>query len=239
MLPPTSSVSAEEPADGDAAAFEVEFMAMMIDHHNMANEMAAICQEEAENADLNARCDQIITDQTNEIEDMQSWLDAWYDETHEPEMTAEDEDMLAELEALSGGAFEVQFMQMMVEHHTMAIERATECEAEAQHEDLLDLCANIIATQSTEITQLEQWLCDRYDEGCPATPTAVATQQPAAVATATAPSGVVAPVRAPDTGMGGGGEDGPSAALLVILAGAGAALGGGMLVLSRAAARRG
>lgn len=208
---------AEEPAQEPAASFEVEFMTMMIDHHNMANEMAAICQEKAVNADLKAMCDEVIAAQSQEIEDMQSWLDAWYDETHEPMMMPEDEAMLAELEALTGGPFEVRFMQMMTEHHMTAMTRAEECQTEAEHQDLLDMCANIIETQQAEIDQMATWLCDRYGE-CGTTPTVVATQQPAANATPTAPSGVVAPVAAPNTGSGPGGGDGGSFAMLTFAA---------------------
>jgi uncharacterized protein (DUF305 family) len=59
--------------------------------------------------------------------------------------------------------FEMHFMVMMIMHHNMAIEVSQMCLDMAYHPELINLCENIIVTQSAEIEQMEIWLCERYD----------------------------------------------------------------------------
>lgn len=54
-------------------------------------------------------------------------------------------------------------MEMMIEHHSTAIKEGRQCVRKAYHEELIDLCENIMATQSMEIMLMEMWLCDWYD----------------------------------------------------------------------------
>lgn len=185
-----SIVRADGPASEPAAAsFETEFLTSMIDHHRMANEMAMVCQGKDERADLEQLCGEIIAAQSQEIEEMQSWLQDWYGETHEPTMMAADTAMLDMLNALSGDEFEAEFMTMMIEHHSTAIERAEECLESAEHEELVALCENIIASQRAEIQQMQSWL----QEG--------RTASPSPMATATVRPGTATPF-APTTGTG-------------------------------------
>ena len=110
-----------------------------------------------------ALCEDIITAQTAEIEDMQTWLEDWYDMTYEPQMTKKMERQLAFLESLTGEAFEIAFLEMMIEHHMMAIKEGGKCVKKAYHEELIEMCQDIVATQSEEVMMMEMWLCDWYD----------------------------------------------------------------------------
>lgn len=56
----------------------------MIDHHQMALDMAADCLERAETESVLALCQDIIDAQTAEIEMMQGWLLDWYNNQYEP-----------------------------------------------------------------------------------------------------------------------------------------------------------
>lgn len=58
--------------------------------------------------------------------------------------------------------FEAKFMQGMIDHHAMAVEMGEICLEEAMHEDLRNLCEQIIATQSRDIETMQSWLADRY-----------------------------------------------------------------------------
>ena len=154
-------------ADGPApnrrtARFEIDFMKTMIDHHNMAVEMAELCLDRAIHDELESMCEEVIAAQTAEIDDMQSWLDDWYGISYEPRMSETDRRQLRALAKLRRKKFEIEFMQMMIEHHSVAIEEAEECVDRAFHEELDELCHNIIETQSAEIDLLEGWLCDWY-----------------------------------------------------------------------------
>lgn len=59
---------------------EVRFMTDMIDHHQMAVTMSEKLLKEAEHEELKELCENIITSQRGEIEQMQSWLKDWYGE---------------------------------------------------------------------------------------------------------------------------------------------------------------
>jgi uncharacterized protein (DUF305 family) len=66
------------------------------------------------------------------------------------------------LASLAGAEFEIEFMRSMIRHHEKAITEAESCLDHASHDELLGLCANIVATQSAEIEQMESWLCHWY-----------------------------------------------------------------------------
>lgn len=160
------AASADAPAARPAAAqFEVEFLEMMIDHHQMALHMSDLCLERAVSEDLVALCGRIAGSQAAEIEQMQGWLLDWYGITHEPMMDDPvHHEQMMELEMLSGEEFEIAFLQMMSEHHSMAVEDGTECLRRAEHRELLGLCGEIVVTQLQEIAQMESWLCRWYGD---------------------------------------------------------------------------
>lgn len=131
----------------------------MIDHHAMAVMMAEMCVEKAIHEDLRSMCEEIIATQSQEIALMQGWLQNWYGVSHEPEMKM---DGMHRLMKLDGEEFEIAFMEMMIRHHLGAIREGEKCLDNAFHQELLNLCANIIVTQSAEIEQMETWLCQWY-----------------------------------------------------------------------------
>ena len=134
----------------------------MIDHHHMAAMMADLCPGRATHTELMQLCESIRMSQMEEIELMQSWLRTWYGINYEPEMKPSDERMMQNMAAMSGEEFEVEFMEMMIEHHSKATKEAQKCERRASHSELHQLCENIINTQSLEISQMQQWLCTWY-----------------------------------------------------------------------------
>lgn len=58
--------------------------------------------------------------------------------------------------------YEIRFLQDMIDHHAMAVETAELCVARAVHEELRQLCEQIIAAQSAEIEQMQRWLEQWY-----------------------------------------------------------------------------
>ena len=156
-------VAADEPAPRRSIAnYEIKFMEDMIDHHAMAVEMAELCVEKAIHEELRSMCQEIIAQQSQEIETMQTWLEDWYGVSYEPEMTPGKMQQMERLAALDGEEFEITFMEEMIRHHETAIREAERCVERAYHEDLVNLCENIIETQSAEIAQMEAWLCEWY-----------------------------------------------------------------------------
>ena len=159
----TNVLAASQPAPTTSAArYEVRFLEGMIDHHMMAIMTAQLCVDRAIHEDLRSLCEQIIATQSAEIETMQSWLTEWYGVTHEPEMTPGAMKEMERLAALEGAEFEIEFMRMMIRHHRGAIREAEQCLRRAWHDELVQLCQDIITAQQGEIEQLQTWLCEWY-----------------------------------------------------------------------------
>lgn len=60
-------------------SFDQRFIDAMISHHQGAIDMAQMAQQMAEHAEIKTLADAIITAQQAEIEQMQRWLEAWFD----------------------------------------------------------------------------------------------------------------------------------------------------------------
>lgn len=161
VVPVVSLADAPAPAK-QQAGFEVEFLTGMIDHHAMAVMMAELCPDRAVHEELRSLCEQIMTTQIHEIELMQSWLQDWYGLSYEPRMRPRDQKMIDRLAQLVGADFEIAFMEMMIRHHEAAVREGLRCIDRAYHEELIELCENIVQTQSEEIAIMEMRLCDWY-----------------------------------------------------------------------------
>ena len=156
-------VHASQPAPEPAVArYEVKFLQDMIDHHAMAVEMAETCESKAVHEELAELCSEIRTAQQQEIEAMQAWLQDWYGLAYDPQMSRGDMRAMERLASLSGADYEIAFMETMIRHHASAIREGSRCLERASHSELLDLCENIIVTQSMEIQLMRAWLCDWY-----------------------------------------------------------------------------
>ena len=159
--------SADAPAsDPETAAFEVQFLEEMIDHHQMAVHMSHLCMESAVHESLRSLCERTASTQASEIAQMRTWLLDWYGIDHEPRMDdPQHHKQMMELESLSGSAFEAAFLRMMIEHHAIAVVDGRECMREAEHAELAQLCRDIFRSQLREIVQMRVWLC-RWNGQC-------------------------------------------------------------------------
>lgn len=156
-------VKADAPApDPEQAQYEIEFMQQMIDHHTSAVVMAELCLKRAVHEELIEMCEQMIEDQTEEIEMMSEWLSEWYGIDYDARLSKADREMISHLKKHDKSEFEMHFMHMMIMHHSMAIEMSHMCLEMAYHPELISLCENIITSQAAEIQQMEIWLCEWY-----------------------------------------------------------------------------
>ena len=163
-----SEQAAQEHNEADAM-----FAQMMIVHHEGAVEMAQLAQEQAVTPQVQELAGQIEQAQGPEIELMQSWLQQW------GEPAAADDDMagmghgdsggmemdgmsqeeaMAELQTLSGEAFDARFLELMIEHHRGAVTMAQTALDEGQHPDVQELAEKVVTDQEAEIEQMEQLL---------------------------------------------------------------------------------
>lgn len=81
---PLTPVVAGEQVEGRAGRAEVRFMEGMIDHHQMALDMAEDCLTNAAGDELKTVCQGVIDAQQGEISQMQTWLKDWYGITYNP-----------------------------------------------------------------------------------------------------------------------------------------------------------
>lgn len=139
--------------------FGAAFLDMMIPHHQSAIEMAQLVLERSERPELRAAAQEIITTQSAEIAQMTTWLQEWYGQT--PSGEDHGMAMAAEMEALRAtpaAAFDVAFLEMMIEHHEGAIEMAQLVSTRTERPELRAAAEAIIAAQERENAQFEQWI---------------------------------------------------------------------------------
>lgn len=146
----------------DQRRFEVGFLRMMIDHHFGAVKMSELCDGRTIHPELQEMCENIITNQTTEIQTMQGWLQSWYGMTYEPRLGQRGRKQVERLSRLDGEEFEKAYMSVMIEHHSVAAKMAINCLNEAYHAEMLNMCAKMLAMQGDEIVQLRLWLQQWY-----------------------------------------------------------------------------
>jgi uncharacterized protein (DUF305 family) len=183
-----AAVFADAPVEGRTGRAEVRFMEGMIDHHQMAIDMANHCLTKATTESVLSLCQNIIDAQSAEIASLQGWLLNWYNIEYSPMSMDEMMDMMGGMEGmdhegmegmpatdpammmgmmaglnrLEGIDYEIAWLEAMVDHHDDAIhmsERLLE-RAEDAHTELRDMAQQIIDDQSAEIDAIEQMLVE-------------------------------------------------------------------------------
>ena len=162
MLLPQTVAAAQPAPDAAATGYEISFLEGMIDHHAMAVQMASLCEGRAVHSELLSLCQQIASTQSQEIAQMQSWLQDWYGVSYQPRMKPGAMREMERMAAMSGAQFEIAFMQSMIKHHEAAVQEGARCIERAWHEELRSLCEDIVVAQTLEIGQMREWLCEWY-----------------------------------------------------------------------------
>lgn len=134
---------------------EEEFIVNMIPHHQEAVDTAKIIVAQSTNSELKQLAQNIIDAQTKEISMMQWWLKDWY-----PNSTLKSnyQNMMPELEALTGSALDSSFLQWMIMHHMWAIHMAQSVMGVNHRPETMELANNIITTQQQEISMMRNML---------------------------------------------------------------------------------
>jgi uncharacterized protein (DUF305 family) len=166
-----TAASAASAASAAHNAADVMFAQMMIPHHQQALEMAVLARTRAGNSQVKALAAKIEAAQQPEIQTMKGWLKAWGAPLQDPSggmghgsmghgsmpgmMTDAD---MAKLKAATGTAFDRMFLELMIAHHTGAIEMAETELAQGQNPDAKALAEEIRAAQTAEITAMRALL---------------------------------------------------------------------------------
>lgn len=148
---------------------DVTFAQSMIAHHEQAVEMASMAQERASRPEVKQLADKIEAAQGPEIETMTGWLEDWGQDVSSDSESGMDHSgsdrsgMMSDadmesLGAVTGVEFDQMFLEMMIEHHTGAIEMAKTEQQDGENADAIALAEKIEADQTAEIAQMEDLL---------------------------------------------------------------------------------
>jgi uncharacterized protein (DUF305 family) len=177
-----------------ADSVDAGFSRDMSRHHMQGVEMANIARDRSTDGEIRQLAFDISSTQTNQVGRMQGWLTLWglpltssevmtwmgqdamagmdhgsmadSDGAVMPGMATEAE--LAELRSLSGTAFDVRFLQLMIRHHQGGLEMAQYGAQHASEAVVRGLARSIAETQTAESTTMEEMLRARGGTPLPA-----------------------------------------------------------------------
>lgn len=165
----TKSNGSTDSSSGQFNDADVTFAQQMIPHHEQAVEMATMAQEQASSPEVKQLADKIAAAQGPEIDTMTRWLEDWGQEVSPDSMSGMDhsgsdmsgmmsDDDMESLGAATGAEFDQMFLEMMIEHHTGAIEMAQTEQQDGENPDAIALAEKIEADQTAEIAQMQDLL---------------------------------------------------------------------------------
>lgn len=142
--------------DGNA----VHFAQMMIPHHEQAVQLSDLALQISDNPEVRDLATRIKSAQSPEITQMKSWLKSvgMPDMNHIMDMPGfVDDAQFAAIKELAGNAFDVLWLNLMIEHHKGAIEMVADI-ANNKTAEVKQLGEEIVASQSAEIAEMEALL---------------------------------------------------------------------------------
>ena len=183
------------PSAPTADSVDAGFAWDMSRHHLQGVEMANLAQGRSTDPVILSLAFDISATQTNQVGRMQGWLSLWGlpNTSSRPPMEwmagasadhsmdgmdmstpgalmpgmATDQEM-AQLRSLSGRAFDVQFLRLMIRHHQGGLKMAQDAEANAQEAPVRTLARSIAETQTAEVHTMAQLLAERGGTPLPA-----------------------------------------------------------------------
>lgn len=185
-------IGRDEPPSTDSV--DAGFARDMSAHHLQGVEMANLAADRSQDREVRQLAFDISSTQTNQVGRMQGWLTlwglsvsggqsmAWMDGAPGGDMSqmgsgsgAADlmpgmatEDEVTELRELTGPAFDVQFLRLMIRHHQGAKDMAEDAAANASQPALANLARTIAETQAAEVATMTDMLAARGGTPLPA-----------------------------------------------------------------------
>ncbi|MCU1665084.1 MAG: hypothetical protein JWR58_5149 [Pseudonocardia sp.] len=174
--PGAATTTAPAPATTAAPAAahnnaDVAFVQGMIPHHAQAIQMSQLAQQRATNPQVKQLATQIAQAQGPEIQQMQAMLRSWglpaqptaaagmSGMTGVPAMPGMmSNQQLQQLGALNGVAFDRMWLQMMIQHHTGAVQMSQTEVRDGQNANAKALAQKIVKEQQAQIAQMQNLL---------------------------------------------------------------------------------
>ena len=149
-------------------AFDEQYIADMIAHHEAAASMSEQAMSVAAHEELFTLASEIVQTQSREMIQMRDWQKAWgFEITNSgghmshggggAEMAGDMVEMMNKLKGLTGEAYDEEYLRQMILHHEQAVEMSVDADTNAKRQEIKDLAAGVITTQTAEIEQMKQW----------------------------------------------------------------------------------
>jgi uncharacterized protein (DUF305 family) len=152
-------------------AADVTFAQMMIPHHRQALEMADLAPSRSGSPEVEELAAEIDAAQEPEIRTLTAWLEEWGAPApdasggtdhgsmeHGPMAGMMTDADMADLKAATGSGFDRMFLEMMIEHHTGAVQMAETVLAQGENREARALAEEIRSTQAAEIAEMRMLL---------------------------------------------------------------------------------
>lgn len=156
--------------DDGPAASSVDYVRMMIPHHQQALTMTALAPERAHSPEVRDIAGRIRGAQRAEIGMMQGWLRR-HDQRPVPEGSAREmpdrrragmgmatRAQMDRLRAASGADFDRRFLRLMIPHHEGAVRMAVDVLSESEDPLVRSMAKDVLATQRDEIAAMRRML---------------------------------------------------------------------------------
>jgi uncharacterized protein (DUF305 family) len=144
-------------------SIDIDFAAMMLEHHNGAVEMSKVEVDKGKNAELKAFAQKVIDDQNKEIGFMQEFISNAAKTTSLNSAEFQKALHLSMIAMMNDNTtiyndIDKDFAAQMIPHHQSAVDMAKAYLQYGQEKSLTKLCQNIISSQEKEINWLKEWL---------------------------------------------------------------------------------
>ena len=142
---------------------DIDFTRMMIMHHEGAIDMANLELEDGDNSEMRTRAQNIINEQQQEIQQLQSILNGLVTDEVDIEFpmeqmsSMEKMDKTADTQLITGDT-DNDFATLMILHHQAAIDNSSAYLHHGSNTQLNDIAKMIIEKQTSEINDLANWL---------------------------------------------------------------------------------
>ena len=149
---------------------DVMFLQMMYPHHAQAVDMAKLVPSRSQNQQVITLAQNIEKAQAPEMKQMTALLTSFGKPAPSAEMSGHDmpgmggmpgmmsAEQMNDLTGLSGKAFDQMWLQMMIDHHSGAVDMSNTELRDGTNADTKKLAQAIIANQQAEITQMRGML---------------------------------------------------------------------------------
>jgi uncharacterized protein (DUF305 family) len=142
---------------------EIDFVKMMVMHHQGAINMANVEWQDGKNDSLKRTAQKIINEQQAEIQQFNTILATLTVDNSDPTFTMEQMDNMmkggktADVQLITGD-IDNDFATLMIVHHQSAIDNASAYLHHGNNTQIKTIATNIVNSQTMEIEELGNWL---------------------------------------------------------------------------------